>query len=94
MSLIKKKLVNTTEDILKMYNLEYGGEKNHSKAKELYEKSCSKGYMEACYYLGLWYELGDAGINIDYPKAKEFYKKACDNNHKESCDKFDELNRK
>ena len=77
-----------------MYNLKFGGESNHPKAKELYEKSCDGGYAYACNTLGLWYESGGEGVEQNIPKAKELYKKACDGGDTKSCEALDDFNKK
>ena len=84
-----------------MYELGLGGQKDSFKSKELYEKACDGGEVNACYTLGLLYDSGIGlfydlknGIKQDDTKVKTLYKKACDGKIELACKKYDLLNDK
>ena len=55
----------------------YEMKQNYSKAVELYEANCNKGYVNSCFSLGSLYNDGDK-ITQDYKKANDYFSKACD----------------
>jgi len=67
-----------------MYHVGDGVKQSFSKAKELYNQSCTLGFAKGCSSLGYMYENGHAGTN--YAKAAELYERACVNGDASACE--------
>ena len=66
--------INATYQLGKLYELGQGAEKNSLHALNLYERSCSKGQMKACYRSGLIYNNQcKSGLEANPTNAVSFF---------------------
>ena len=60
---------------------------DYVKAREWYETSAVRGYVEAQYNLGVLYSNG-FGVHQNYAAAREWFGQACDNGFQKGCDMY------